>query len=671
MSTVADASTIVPSVCPLDCPDRCSLSVKVEGGRIERIDGSRLNPLTDGYICAKVRKFGARVHGPLRLLQPAVRVGPKGPGARFEPVSWDEALGLVAERFTAIAETSGWEAVLPYWYGGSNGWLTAGALDQRLWNRLGTSRLARTFCAANTGAGVRAVYGDLASADPLDVNHADLVVLWGMNPSASGIHLVRLLRAVQERGGRLVVVDPRRTPLAARADLHLAPLPGTDTVLALALAHVAFAEGYADLVFLAKWCADVDAFRAAVAPWTPEAASEICGVPAAQIRGLAELYAASDPALVRCGWGLERTRNGTDAIRSVLSLPAVYGKFGVRGAGWVMSTSGGYRTDSSRWQQAPAPHLAIPGVPGPCKTPPRTLNMSELGRLLEEVRDPPIRALYVYDCNPVATAPDQGRVIRNLARDDLFTVVHEQVHTDTVDYADVVLPATTFLEHREIIRSYGGYLVQWAEPAIPPVGESRSNHAVIRGLAEALGLDEPAFRLGEEDLAREIAGHARVDFDVLAAERAIVLPSPVQYVDVEAPISLVGTFGAPRYRPPPADADFPLILVSPATGRGISSTGYESLPAGTAAISLHPDDALSRGISAGDRVRVWNTLGEVLLLATVDDDLRPGVASIPKGLWRSGTLNGLTSNALVPGHVDELGGGACYNDARVDVALAP
>ncbi|MEQ1504820.1 MAG: molybdopterin-dependent oxidoreductase [Myxococcota bacterium] len=649
------------SVCPLDCPDRCSLTVEVDGDRVRSIDGSSVNPLTEGYICGKVRKFGERVHGPLRIVQPLVRVGPKGPGAAFRPVSWDEAIGIVADRFRAIAAESGWEAVLPYWYAGSNGWLTGGALDERLWNRLGTTRIARTFCAANTSAGTTAVYGDLPSADPLDVDHAEAFVVWGLNPSASGIHWVPRVRAAQQRGAKLIVVDPRRTPLAKDADVHLAPLPGTDVALALAIANLAFERGWADRAFLDRWVDGVDAFRAAAAEWPVERAAAETGVPAEAIVRAAELYAGARPAMIRAGWGLERTRNGSDAVRAVLSLPAVYGKFGRRGDGWVLSTSSGYRVDAEAWRR-------VEGEPARRA---RQVNMSRLGRVLEETADPPIRALYVYDCNPAVTAPDQTRVLRNLARDDLFVVVHEQVHTDTVDYADVVLPATTFLEHHELVRSYGGYLVQWAEPAIPPVGEARSNHRVIVALAEALGVGgEPAFRVSEVELAQQIAAHARVPWHALAADGAVPLPRPIQFADATPSrrVALASPGGPPTLRPPPVDVDRPLILVSPASTRGISSTLFETLPPGTAAVSLSPSDAADRGISAGDVVRVWNAQGEVVLAAAIDPAIRAGVASIPKGVWRSGTRNGFTANALIPDHVDERGGGACYNDARVDVA---
>lgn len=649
------------SVCPLDCPDRCSLDVEVQDGRVLSIDGSHKNPLTDGYICGKVRKFGARVHGPLRVMYPAIRVGPKGPGATWRRTSWEEAIETIATRWSKITDEHGWQAILPYWYAGSNGWMTGGGLDQRLWNRLGTTRIERTFCAANARTAAESVYSDLPSADPLDVDHAQCVILWGFNPSASGIHLVPHLRALQKRGGTLIVVDPRRIPLAKDADLHLAPLPGTDVVLALAIARVAFEEGLADEMFLAEHVPDAATYRTAVMARTLPEAAELCGVPVADIVEVARRYAQSRPALVRCGWGVERTRNGTDAIRAILSLPAVFGKFGERGSGWVLSTSGGYGIDPLRWQR-------VTDAPAT-----RTVNMSHLGRLLEETTDPPIRSLYVYDCNPVATAPDQARVVKNLAREDLFTVVHEQVYTDTVDYADVLLPATTFLEHRELVRSYGGYLVQWSEPAIPPVGESKNNHAVIRLLAGALGLGEdPALDLDEITFAKQVAEIAGLPFETLQRDGVVRIPSPVQLVDrfPSRPIALCGVLGPPAYRPPPSDAQSPLILISPSSTRAISSTGYETLPEGIATVAIHPADAAARGLSSGDIVRVFNSQGEVVLLAALDETLRVGVVCIPKGLWRKATRNSYTSNALVPAHTDEAGHGACYNDARVEIVRA-
>ena len=708
------------SVCPLDCPDRCSVAVEIRQGadgseRVGRVHGTGRNPLTAvsasasasastsadphmgrPFICEKVADIGERVHGQHRILRPWVRVGPKGEGQRveagggtghtgFRPATWEEALERIAAEFAAVCARSGPEAILPCWYGGSNGLLTGGALDQRFWQALGASRIGRTMCAANTGAAHEAVYGDLPSADPLDVGEAQTVVLWGMNPKASGIHLIPLLKRVKARGGRLIVVDPRRTTAAAMADLHLQPLPGTDVALAMALHHLAFAEGYADRAFLAAEAEGVEEFRAAAEAFSPAQAATVCDIPEEQIRRFAELYAAGAPAIVRCGWGPERNRNGTDSIRAILALPAIYGKFGVRGGGFVMSTSSGYRTDKRRFQSI----SGLTGMAGQAQQP-REINQSRLAAALEGREEfagtAPVEALYVYNCNPVATLPDQGAVVRSLQRAGLFTVVHEQVWTDTCDLADVVLPATTFLEHRELSRSYGGYLLQYAEPVIAPVGEARSNHAVFAALAARLHgrlhgrlspagdstaeirMDWPELQEDEVSLAERITDaipQTAGRWEELRRERVILLARPVQFVDVR-PARKIRP-GAPQYRPPPADAALPLILISPADAGAITSTGFESQQDGSAEIALSPADAAARGIADGDAVRVENPRGAMEAAARIDPGLRRGVLSCPKGLWRRATRNGWTTNALVPDHVDATGGGACYNDARAEI----
>ncbi len=643
-----------PTVCPLDCPDRCALDVTVDGDRVVKIDGSRRYAFTDGYICAKVRRFGRRVHSPERILHPMKRTGPKGSGA-YARIGWDEALARVAGRFAELARDPGPESILPFHYDGSNGLISSGAMDMRLWNRLGASQLARTFCAANTGAGWTSVFGDLPSADQADVEHADAVVIWGMNPSASGIHLIPLVRKAKAAGAFLAVVDPRRTPLAREADLHLPVLPGTDVALALAMIRAAHEENLVDRGFVAERTKGFDALLAACP--TPEAAAEVCGVPAGAIRALPRALARGRRPFFRVGWGLERNRNGSDAIRAVLSLRAVLGRFGERGSGVALGTSPGYRMNRAAAQ---APQLR--------KGDPRTINMSQIARALDEAADPPIRALFVYNCNPVATAPDQARLVRALGRDSLFTVVHEQIWTDSCDWADVVLPATTFLEHTEVSRSYGGYVLQWGAPAIRPVGEARSNHQVFAGLAAALGYEEPEFRASEEDVARAV-----VDVDALKTAGLRELPRPLQFVDAfpaRGHVELAGPPGPPVQRPPPVDAGLPLTLISPSSEKAITSQLFEESPAGAACVTIGPAEAAARGLKSGDAVRLRNSIGEVVALLAVSDDVPPGVASLAKGLWRRHTRNGWTSNALVPAHVDPIGGGACYNDARVEISRA-
>lgn len=654
------------SVCPLDCPDRCSLTVEVEGDQVRRISGSHKNPLTAGYICKKVAGFGERVHGPRRILRPARRVGPKGSG-QWKDITWEEALSEIVARFQTIIQDFGAEAILPCWYGGSNGYLTGGGMDSRFWHRLGAARLERTLCAANAGMGARSVYGDLPSSDLGDVGEAELVLLWGFNPHASGIHLVPLLEKVRKGGGKLIVVDPRRIPMAEKADLHLAPLPGTDVALALCLAGLAFEKGFVDREFLGRHVEGVAAFEAEARSWTVARTAALCGLSAADIEAAAALYAGSKRAMLRCGWGVERSRNGTDAIRAILSLPAIYGKFGQRGAGYAMSASGGYKARLAGLQK----------VPGG-KEVHRSVNLSQLGSALEELENPPIKAVFVYDCNPVATVPDQARVVRALQREDLFTVVHEQVWTDSCDYADIVLPATTFLEHEELSRSYATYIFQWSEAVIPAVGESRSNHQLFVELARRMGFAEPELQESPKELAKSFYEkgfpHLENRFEELERDRVKLLPHPVQFVDAfpSKPIQLCSAennpdAGPPRYRPPPADAELPLILISPADKAAISSTCFEDLPAGSAAVLLNPRDAAARGIADGTEITLRNGQGELRVLVRITEEVRPGVLSLPKGLWRNATRNGWTSNVLIPAHVDPQGGGACYNDARVEV----
>jgi len=638
----------LPSVCPLDCPDRCALDVTVDAGKIVKIDGSTRSELTDGYICAKVRRFDRRVTSPRRILHPMKRTGPKGSGG-YERISWEEAVATIAKRFAALPP----EAILPFHYDGSNGLLTSGSMDARFWNRLGASQLARTFCAANTGAGWSAVFGDLPGSDPLDVRESDSIVLWGVNPSVSGIHLIPLVREAKKRGAFLAVIDPCRTPLAREADLHLPVLPGTDVVAALAMIRVAHEENLVDRDFVASTTRGWDALLGSTP--TIEEASRISGCSAEAIRALPRALGRSKAPFFRVGWGLERNRNGTDAVRAVLSLRAAIGRFGPRGSGVTISTTKGYGLDRT---PAEAPHLR--------KRPTRTINMSELGKALEETRDPEIGALYVYNCNPVATAPHQSRVVRAMSREGLFTVVHEQVWTDTCDLADVVLPATTFLEHTDLTRSYGGYALQWSEGVIPPAGESRTNHRVFSELARAMGFAEPEFRATEEEIARSFIK----DLDRLKRERFVPLPRPILFRDTfpsRGHVDLAAPPGPPRYRPPALDAELPLILISPASDKAITSQLFEDAPAGKAQVTVAPVEASRRGLKSGDPVRLRNSIGEVQAILAVSTDVCPGVASLPKGLWRHSTRNGWTSNALSPDHVDELGGGACYNDARVEL----
>jgi anaerobic selenocysteine-containing dehydrogenase len=657
----------VRTACPLDCPDSCTLDVTVENGRVLKIDGGDANPATRHFICGKVRRFGERVYGEDRVLYPAVRRGAKGSGT-FGRVSWDEALDLIARRMAEIKDATGAEAILPYSYGGSNGLLTQDTNDAELWRRFGTSRLARTVCAAPTGAANQALYGKMAGVAYADYPLARLIVLWGVNPAASGIHLIPFLREAQQAGARLVVVDPRRTSLAKKADLHLPIRPGTDLPIALALHNVLFQEGHADRAFLAEFSTGADRLRETAARWSIEAAAAEAGIDAALLRSFADLYISSSPALVRCGWGLERNRNGGSAAAAILALPAVAGKFRVRGGGFSMSNSLAFGVRAASWIETPEPTT-------------RLVNMNHLGRALLEYRDPAVQMLFVYNCNPLATVPDQNRVLQGLQREDLFTVVFEQVLTDTARYADVVLPATTFLEQYDIAKGYGPISLQLVRPVIEPQGEARTNAQVFSELSERLGIGRAE---DDAETLMRITGKMPAAIGSELMEHGVATPphggAPVQFVDVfpltpDGKINLFpeaiagnapnGLFG---YQADPATTQFPLALISPATEKSISSTLAE-LRERAAMLHIHPADAAARGIAQSDPVRVFNTLGELQCPANLTADIRQGTVAFSKGVWRRNTYNGFTSNALVPDSHTDLGGGACFNDARVEVAL--
>ncbi len=665
---VAPPESVVQTACPLDCPDACTLNVTVRGGRVIKIDGAAENHITDGYICAKVRRFPERVYGEDRLLYPAIRRGTKGSGL-FKRVTWDDALDVIAEKMLAARSGAGAETILPLCYGGSNGYLTQDYADAILFRRLGTSRLLRTVCAAPTGAANAGLYGKMASVSYEDYPDAKLIIIWGVNPGVSGIHLMPFLKQARERGAYVVVIDPRATAVARQADLHLAVRPGTDLPIALSLHRHLFEDGHADQAFLEAHANGVAQLREKARVWTFERAAAISGVKADQLRDLAQRYAKTTPALVKCGWGLERNRNGGSAAAAVLALPAVGGKFGVRGGGFTMSNSASWGIERT-WLNDPEP-------------PTRAINMNKVGRMLTEPEGAPINVLFVYNCNPVAILPDQRRVIRGLEREDLFTVVFDQVLTDTAKYADVVLPATTFLEHYDFAKGYGPVTLQLGKPVIDAVAESRSNTDVFMDLVRRLDLTidgDPA-----DDLEAMLTVLAHLPQDVgddlrenWIAKRPPHGGRPVQFVDVfpntpdrkvdlfpaalnkQAPIGLYG------FQPDPATAEYPLALISPASERTISSTlGELSRP--DVMLDMHPDDAASREIDDGDDVRVWNALGEMRIKARLTHLVRPGLVSTPKGVWRRHTANGYTTNALTPDTLADLGGGACFNDARVQV----
>jgi anaerobic selenocysteine-containing dehydrogenase len=664
----------------MDCPDSCALDVIVADGKIARIQaaptGTSAHPNTQGFICDKVGKFDQRVYHESRILYPQRRVGPKGE-ARFERISWDEAIATIVERFREIIARWGAEAILPYHYDGSNGLLSHDFLDAYFFSKLGASRLARTLCAAPASAVAMGMYGKMPGVAFQDYPQAKAILVWGANPKYSNIHLVPYLRQAKKNGAFVAMIDPIRNFSPVEVDLHLPVYPGADLPVALAMIGLWHAEGRLDRTFLSQHADGLEPLLAAANEWPITRAAAEARVPAGDIEQLARVFASSSPAVIRVGWGIERNRNGGQALAAVMAMPALLGKFGVRGGGYTLSNSGAAKLDQAKLFGADSP---------PARWATRELNMSQLGRLLTDRLEPPIQSLFIYDCNPVATAPDQNAILRGLARDDLFTVVHEQVMTDTARYADILLPAVTFLEQHEIKRSYGSYIVGGVQPAIEACGEAKPNEWVFAQMARAMGFSDEPFGWDTATSMRKVA--AALSLAGQPCDPAPVLKGdvqgyrfldggPVQFKDVK-PLTPDGKVHltphalgpAPFQYQPVTQERFPLALVSASNNKMISSTlGEFNYP--ELWLTLHPADAAARGVSDGEEVRVFNDLGEVHCRARISDRMRDGVCGLPKGAWRNSSLNGQTSTALCPQHVNEVGGGACFNDARVQVERVP
>ena len=669
------------SVCPLDCPDTCSLTVTVDENRIVGIRGSRANPYTDGVICAKVPKaYPEFVHGDRRLRTPLKRVGAKGE-ARFERISWDEALDTIYARTSAVIAEHGPQAVMPLNYGGPHGLLAAGSMDLRFFHRMGASLLDRKpLCGGIRTEAWVGTYGTVTGIKPEQIEASRLIVAWGNNVTWSNLHITPLINKARRAGGKLVVVDPRRTKIAEQADLHLALRPGTDVVLAWAVAADLERRGALDRAFIAKWVSGFEEFMALARPWTIERAAETCGLAVADVARFAEWYATISPASITVGNGLERNRNGGSGIRAVFALPALAGKFGPVGGGLINGASFAFPKTPAKLAR---PDLVPPGT--------RTLNIVDVGRhLTEPTLKPPLKALFIYNHNAVVVHPDQNRMRRGLSREDLFSVGVEVAMTDTMLYCDIVLPACTHFEHHDIFAAYGQHWLQRAEPVFPPQGEALSNMEIFRRLAARFGYTEPCFKATDHELIDDAIDPTDVR---LGGVRASQLPTDkalamtveggdaVLFTNVfpkteSGKVELVSPYlekkyGArlPSYRT--LESTYPLTLISPASDQRITSTfGGTTSNAGIPPLEMHPDDARARNLRDGQSVRVWNELGEVRLPLKVTDDVPRGVVSSLKGAWFTTTNNLQTVSALAPATHADICEGACYNDARVDVALA-
>ncbi len=634
------ATAVHTTACTLDCPDACSLAVTVTDGVISNIDAGPGNPLTDGWICAKVKKHAKRVYSPERVLTPQIRVGAKGDGA-FRDATWEEALALIADRMrTALASPARGDAIAAFTYNSSAGMQESDSVSEAFFEAVGATRVSHTICAATMGAAWSSVYPGMLSADPLDIVHAKVVVVWGANPTVSNTHLPPLIEKAAQRGAKVVVIDPRRTAMAKRADLHLAVRPGTDVVLALAVANIWAKDGSLDHAFIDAHTTGAGEFLSAAKAWPVEAAATVCGLEAQDIRTFANWYGATQPAMLRIGWGQERNANGGAACRAILALPALVNHFSQQGGGVIGSTSAGAVVQPRRrWPEVTA-------------TQRRVVNMHQLGQWLAPAASDPCQVLFVQGANPAVMCPDAAVVSAALSREDIFTVVHEQVMTDTARYADVVLPATTAFEINDIAGSYGSYVVQPVVAVINRVGESRSNDEVGLALAQSLGFDwTTPTAVSTDDAGPRLVRKSTIQFlDTSPTDGRARLTDALQ--------------SAPAYVPV-ADT-FPLVLISPATSKLISSM-FGEFQSPDSTVMLHPVDAGERGLVSGQAVRLVNAQGSVVASVVISDDTRPGVVVAPKGVWLRNYEGSIGLNVLIPATADALAGGACFNDARVEV----
>ncbi len=673
-----------PSVCTLDCPDTCSLSVIVEDGRIKKVRGSEALPYTDGVICNKVAQdMAAFVHGPHRLLHPLRRTGAKGAGT-FARISWDEALDEIHARVTDVINRWGPQAVTPLNYAGPHGFLSGDSMSLRFFHRLGASQVyRRSLCGGVRSEAWAGTYGAVAGAPPEIAEHAALNVLWGNNATVTNLHLVRCVRKAKRRGGRLAVVDPFRTKIAEQADLHLQPMPGTDAVLAWSVAAEMERAGAFDAAFITQHVLGADEFMALAREWPVARAAELCGVPAPDIVTFARWLAEADPLVLAPGNGLERGRNGGSGIRAAIALPALLGKLG-QGGGIVLGAGNSFPKTVAKLTR---PDLAPPGT--------RTLNLIEIGRHLDaDDIDPPLRAVIIYNHNPVVVHPEQNCMRRGLSRDDVFSVGIDVAMTESMAYCDIVLPAATSFECDDLYPSYGHQWLQRAEPVIRPLGESLPNTEIFRRIAARFGFDDACLRASDADLMDDAVDpdDARlrgVRPSRISTSQALAMQGPdgapmtlfqnTMPATPSGKIELVSDGLQQKWGPqariagyrPRAHA-YPLCLISPASDRRISSTlGGLAASAVAPKLRMHPADAAARGLSSRQHVRVWNDLGEVILPLEVTDAVRRGVVASEKGAWLRTSPTGQTISALVSAEMRaDLADGACFNDTEVEVGPA-
>ena len=692
--TLAESDTqVVRGGCPHDCPDACSTRVTVERGRATRITGDPDHPFTSGFLCAKVNRYLERTYHRERLLHPLRRVGKKGTGS-FVRVSWEEAIDEIAERLGEIARSSdGPQAILPYSYAGTMGLVQGASMDRRFFHLLGASKLDRTICSMPGTVGMRMTVGANIGADGEGLPQSDLVLLWGTNTLTSNPHLWPFVLEARKNGARILGIDPIRTRTMEQCDEWLAIRPGTDAALALAMMHVVFDEGLEDPDYLERYTLGADELRQRVLEYPPERVAPITGLPAERIRELGREYGRARAAFIRVNYGLQRHFGGGMAVRTIACLPAVVGHWRRAGGGVQLSTSGTFQYNNAALQRL---DLSPPS---------RTINMIRLGDALGNadagVGGPPVRALVVYNSNPGAVAPDRNAVVRGLMREDLFTVVLEHFQTDTADYADIVLPATTQLEHWDLHYSYGHLYATLNQPAIEPLGEAKPNTEIFRLIARRMGMTHPVLADDDVTIIKQAldSPHERmrgVTFDALRERGWMRLNVPRPFVPyaegnfptpsgkcefVSARLGAMGIDPLPTYTPPlelpetapELAARFPLVLISSPRHYFLNSTfvNIESLRKNAEPeCVLHAADAERRGIAEGARVIVFNARGEFTALARVGDQVREGVVWAPSIWWAKLAPDGTTANATTSQRETDMGGGPVFYDNLVEVALA-
>jgi molybdopterin guanine dinucleotide-containing S/N-oxide reductase-like protein len=706
---------VVHATCPHDCPDACAVLITVDNGRATRIQGDPAHAVTRGFLCAKVAKYLDRVYSPDRVLYPMRRVRPKGPqpaenSPNFVRITWDEALDEITKRLPEIANEFGSEAILPYSYGGTLGVLNGGSMDRRFFHRLGASQLARNICSAAGEAGLRSVLGAKTGTEPEQFRHSKYIIAWGANIHGNNVHLWPFIEEARRKGAKLVVIDPYKTRTAKCADWYLPINPGTDTALALGMMHVIIGEERHDADYVARHTLGFEQLREKVREYSPERVARWTGISADDIVRLAREYATQRPAAIRVNYGVQRSEGGGMATRTVAMLPCITGSWKEVGGGLQLSLSGSFQLNKSALENAELMTTAL-GRPA------RTINMVELGQALNDLDDPPVKALFVYNSNPAAVCPNHNDVIQGLRRPDLFTVVHEQFFTDTTDYADIVLPATTFFEHRDLVTSYGHCHLQLSQQAIEPLGECRSNVDLFQALAARMGFKEKVFSETVDDMIDlaltspnpwlkgidrerlEKDASVRLNFSGRTAvdraahprdgghdEPAPFLPfanggfqTPSGKAELYAEglisegIHPVAEFIPPEESRHSAGArSFPLELLARKADNFLNST-FCNVPAvqsmeEVGLLEMHAEDAGLRGIQNGDRVRVYNKRGEIQLRAKVNGSVQPGVVGASLN-WAKLSPEGRNINVLTSEKLTDMGNSATFYSVLVEVEV--